>query len=227
MRQTDGTSPSRSSHHSCSADLRQTNLLLSEREPMGNASSAPEEVVTTPFSDTSLPLNGSFASSASRTTSPLSTRQMIQELAFGLEEDEPSPEELARLWSSHVEGSSSSDDEEDDPSSLNENNMSESFLVGSFAGSTIPDLDSDDDLDANHLSWSTLMQCDNKKPISIHGVSTRRLAQHHLYLAGLCLASIRRLEEIGGPRRYVTSSNLEQVVDDTLGLQEGRPYPAE
>jgi hypothetical protein len=220
MRRTDGTSRSRSSNHSCSTDLRQTNLLLSEREPMGNASSAPVEVLATPFSDTSLPLNGSVTSSES-------TRQMIQELAFGLEQDEPSPEELARLWSSHVEGSSSSDDEEDDPSSLQDNTMSESFLVGSFAGSTIPDLDSDDDLDANHLSWSTLMECDNKKPISIHGVSTRRLAQHHLYLAGLCLASIRRLEEIGGPRRDVTSSNLEQVVDDTLGLQEGRPYPAE
>lgn len=211
-------------YHSLSPDHSEASLVSSERDAMGNAPSESKDEETTPVSDASLPFDNSLASSVSQNTSVASTRQMIQELAFGLEED---PDEQARLWFSQIEGSSSSSDEDDDPSSLYGTTAADSFLVGSFAGSAIPDLDSEDDLDANDMSWDSLSTDENKKSVSIHSVPTRRLAQHHLYLTGLCLASRRRQDEIGGPGRDILSSDFEKVVGETHGLQEGYPYPAE
>jgi hypothetical protein len=212
--------------HSLFPDHPEASLESSERETMGNAPSESKEEETTPLSDASLPMDNSFASSVSPNTSVASTQQMIQELAFGLEQ-EPSLDEQARLWFSQIEGSSSSSDEDDDPSSLYGTTAADSFLVGSFAGSAIPDMDSDDDLDANDTSWHSLASHENKKSLSINSIPTRRLAQHHLYLTGLCLASIRRRDEIGGPRGDFLSSDFENVIDESLGVQEGRPYPAE
>ena len=174
--------------------------------------------------------SGSIASSVSEflsVQSVASSRQLIQELSFTVD---VSREERA-LWFAPEE---EEEDDDDDSSSEDDDdgprNPNDSFFVGSFA-SHIPKLESDDEMEDHHVSAHsplyTPLHTKSQVKKEISSISIQRLAEHHLYLTTMCLAYARRQEEVGGSSEDIVSTDLVYVVDDTLGIKEGRPYPAE
>jgi hypothetical protein len=113
-----------------------------------------------------------------------------------------------------------------------------SVLVGSFPGTSIPQLDSDDDDEFEAIlpnvqrrrrsSLSSAAMNGSKAGMNVDRISAQRLAQHHLYLTGMCLAYARRRE--GENMEDVHSSDLEHIVDSDLGPASSNingPYPSE
>ena len=147
-----------------------------------------------------------------------SSIQLIQELSFSLCIDAPHAKEALSFSQVASQADSSSEDGDGEPLSRNQFTM-----TGSFA-SLIPEFDSYEDDDE---ALNSKVEVELVKKLSIESISIQRLAQHHLYLTGMCLAYARRQEDAGGTTEDILSTDFEHIVDANLGLKEGRPYPAE
>lgn len=172
-----------------------------------------------------------------------STRCLIQELSHhsntsqtrmyatsSFSHDQP------QSWYPDDFGTSSSDDDDDSDGSDDDSNLSESLLVGSLNGCMETKLATNQvDQDEDFLTrceirnaWSQMNQ-KNSQSQPLQHISTQKLALHHLYLTAMSLAWKRQCDERNDPncRAVVTSSDLELTMNDKVGLEIGRTYPAE
>lgn len=121
----------------------------------------------------------------------------------------PPTEEESHSMSSSVPGCDGTTQGSPPRSPPRPDEWGESLYVGSFSGNIV--LEEED----VHL-------------LDVDQISTKRLAQHHLYLGTMCLAYARRRDDNTAlATEDVVSTDLELLQDDSLAPLEDRPYPAE
>jgi hypothetical protein len=179
--------------------------------------------ITTEASSTLSELNSSISYEGSK--SSMTSHQVIQELAFMVEPSYSSEDECEvnnendndnenyEISSSSSSSSSSDDDQAE---------KNYPAFVGSF--SHLDDSSVDDYIPLNQSPYRL-----KRLGSTLKSVSAQRLAQHHLFLATMCLAFASKQDgNTKDLRREVSSSILEHVLNESqVSPKDGRPYPAE